>query len=133
MVSKVFLELMFESWPKYISLICRNRLNKTAAIDGTLLSPSNTQVSVTTGIIESGITEGQVMLVLYEESKGVRKLLCIGCTLGKHSPLQYFKSHKYLLLLKQDSSSLVPYCLLDFFYPRTIQASHRQDSLLLQF
>ena len=90
-------------------------LNKTVAIDGTLLSPSNMQVSVTTGIIESGITEGQVMLVLYEEYKGVRKLLCIGCTLGRPSPLHYFKSHTQLLLLKRDSSSFVPYSLLDFF------------------
>ena len=98
-----------------MSLICRNRLNKIAAIDGTLLSPSNMQVSVTTGIIEAGITESPVMLVLYEEYKGVRKFLCIGCTLGRHSPLHYFKYHTHLLLLRPDSSSLVPYCLLDFF------------------
>ena len=55
------------------------------------------------------------MLVLDEEYKGVRKLLCIGCTLGRYNLLHYFKSHSHLLLLKQDSSSLVSYCLLDFF------------------
>ena len=76
-----------------------------------LLSPSN----MTTGIIKSGITESQVMLVLYEENK-CKEITLYWLHLEETQPTSLFKiSFMFAVAETRLSSWLVSYCLLDFF------------------
>lgn len=75
------------------------------------------QVPTAAGVSEPGTTDSQVLLVLHEEYKGVRELLCIDRTVGRHSPPRCSKSPACLLCLKHDSGSLVPCRWLDLFQP----------------